>query len=143
LALSNSLSYRVTLSFQWVPDHARLPGIELADSLSKIGVTLPFTEVPSPFVPVIAKLKHTHYSTWRRNISHNSLLFQISSISSEELVLSRLACCELPDFAATVTAFFCPLTVSMLDKIKEKLIFQRLRSSTAGANSPPSGLSCI
>jgi len=31
--LSDSLSYRVALSFQWVPGHAGLTGYELADSL--------------------------------------------------------------------------------------------------------------
>jgi len=46
--LSNSLSYRVALSFQWVFGHAGLPGNELADSLAKTGATLPFTHVSCP-----------------------------------------------------------------------------------------------
>jgi len=32
---------------------------------------------------------------WRRNLSHFSLFFQISSVSSDELVLPRLVRCEL------------------------------------------------
>jgi len=35
----------------------------------------------------IAKLRHTCYSTWRRNLSHNFLLCQISAVASEELAL--------------------------------------------------------
>jgi len=57
--LSNSLSSRVALSFQWVPGHAGLPSKELAKSLAKTGATLPVTHVPSPLTPVIAKIRHT------------------------------------------------------------------------------------
>jgi len=32
------------------------------------------------------------------------------AVFSEELALPRLVCCELSRFAATVTAFSCPLT---------------------------------
>jgi len=45
----------VALSFQSVPAHVGLLVNELADSLDKIGVTLPFSDVFSPLAPVIAK----------------------------------------------------------------------------------------
>jgi len=88
--LSDSLSSHVALSFHWVPSHAGLPGKELADSLAKTRATLPFTHVPSPLASVIAKIRHTRYSSWRRNLSHNSLFCQIPSVSSEEPVLTSL-----------------------------------------------------
>jgi len=34
------LLYPLSLSFQWVPGHAKLPGNELADSFAKTGATL-------------------------------------------------------------------------------------------------------
>jgi len=71
------------------------PGNELADSLAKTGVTFPFTHVPFPLAPTIAKIRHTHYYFWRRNLSHNSLSCQIPSVSSEELAHPRLIRCEL------------------------------------------------
>jgi len=91
--LSDSLSSSVALSFQWVPGHAGLRGNERADSLAKTGATLPFTHVSCPLTPTIAKIRHTRYFLWRRNLSHNSYL--ISSVSSEELALPRLICSEL------------------------------------------------
>jgi len=45
--LSDSLSSRLSLSFQQVPGHTGLPSNKLANSLAKIGATLPFTYVPS------------------------------------------------------------------------------------------------
>jgi len=57
--LSDSISSRVTLSFQWVPSHSGLFGNELADSLSKIRAALSFSHVPSPLALTIAKIRHT------------------------------------------------------------------------------------
>jgi len=111
--LSDSLSSRVALSFQWVLGHAGLTDNELADSLTKTGTTLPFTNVPYLLASNIAKIRHTRSLLfWRRNLSHNSLSFQIPLVSSEEVTLLRLIHCELSysNFAATVTAFSCPLT---------------------------------
>jgi len=63
--------------------HAGLSRNEWADSLAKIRATLPVTHVPCSLAPTIAKIRHTRYSLWTVNCL---------------------------DFAATVTAFFCPLT---------------------------------
>jgi len=51
--MSDSLSFRVALSFQWVSGHAGLPDNELADSLTQIGATLSFAHVPSLLGSVI------------------------------------------------------------------------------------------
>jgi len=55
--LSDSLSSRVALSFQWVPSHAGLPGNKLADSLAKTGATFTFAHVPCPLALTIAMQK--------------------------------------------------------------------------------------
>jgi len=57
--LSDSISSRVTRSFQWIPSNTGLPGNDLTDSLAKIGATLPFIHVSCPLTPVIAKIKHS------------------------------------------------------------------------------------
>jgi len=67
--LSDSHSFRVALSFQWVPSHAGLPGNELTDSLTKTEATLPFTHVPRPLAPTVAKIRHTRYSLKSKSFS--------------------------------------------------------------------------
>jgi len=62
---------------------------------SKTGATLPVTHVLCPLASIIAKIIHTRYSLWRRNLPHNSLPCQIHSVSSKELALLRLIRCEL------------------------------------------------
>jgi len=67
--LSDSLSFRVALSFQWIPGYAGFPGNERADSLAKTGATLPVEHVPCPLAPTIAKVRHTCYSLWKQSLS--------------------------------------------------------------------------
>jgi len=50
--LSDSLSSRVALNFQWGPGHAGLSGNERADSLAKTGATLSVSHVPCPLAPL-------------------------------------------------------------------------------------------
>ena len=94
-SLASSLSNNTTLSFQWVPGHAGLPGNEKADLLAKTGASLPIDAIPSPLLPVIAKVRYSQYRNWRRHISHSHLNFQVPEVSSEELLLSRSIRCEL------------------------------------------------
>ena len=84
-SLASSLSNNTTLSFQWVPDHAGLPGNEKADLLAKTGASLPTDATPCPIPPVIAKVRYFQYRSWRRHISH----FHVPEVSSEELLLPR------------------------------------------------------
>jgi len=109
-------SFRVALSFQWVPGHAGLPGNELADSIAKTGATLPFTHVTCPLAPTIAKIRHTRYSFWRRNLFHNSLSCHIS-VSAENWPFTVSSAVNCSDFAGHGhTAFSCSLTFARKNK---------------------------
>ena len=88
-SLASSLSSNTTLSFQWVPRHAGLPGNEKADLLAKTGASLLTDAIPCPLPPVIAKVRYSQYRNWRRHISHSHLNFQVPEVSSEELLLSH------------------------------------------------------
>ena len=94
-SLAFSLSNNTTLSFQWVPGHAGLPGNVKADLLAKTGASLPTDAIPCPLPPVIAKLRYSQYHNWRRHISHSHLNFQVPEVSSEELLLPRSIRSEL------------------------------------------------
>ena len=92
-SLASSLSNNSTLSFQWVPGHPGLPGNEKADLLAKTGASLPTDAISCPLSPVIAKVRYSQYCTWRRQISHSHLDFQVPEVSLEELLLSRSIRC--------------------------------------------------
>ena len=95
LSPSPPLSNNTTLSFQWVPGHAGLPGNEKADLLAKARASLHTDAIPCPLPPVVAKVRYSQYHNWRRHISHSHLNFQVPEVSSEELLLSRPIRCEL------------------------------------------------
>ena len=94
-SLASTLSNNTTLSYQWVPGHAGLPGNEKANLLAKAGASLPTDAIPSPLLPVVAKVRYSQYHNWRRHISHSHLNFQVPEVSSEELLLFRSICCVL------------------------------------------------
>ena len=51
--------------------------------------------IPCPLPTVIPKIRYLQYHNWRRHISHSYLNYQVSKVSSEELLLSRLIRREL------------------------------------------------
>jgi len=64
--------------FSYCSQSALLPDNKLADSLLEqhwTGAPFPFANGPIPVAFVVAKIRHTRYATWRRNLPHNSLLF--------------------------------------------------------------------
>jgi len=98
---------------------------------------LPVTHVPCPLAPTIAKIRHTHYSLWKRNLSHKFLPCQIP----EDLALPRLIHCKLSQLCLHSHSLLLS-SYLMQDKTEEEFS-QCLQTSSAGSNSHPPGLSCI
>ena len=90
-----------TLSFcsvrlQWVPEHSFFPGNDAADELARRGALLAPSAIPCS-LSLISRI-HSHlFSDWRRRHTVSSKYFdtQVSSISTEELVLPHHARCVL------------------------------------------------
>ena len=89
-SLAFSVSNNTILNFQWVRSHAGLPGNENAPKLvAKADASLPTNAIPCPLPTVTAKIRYFQYHNWRCHISQFYLIYQISKVSSEKLLLSR------------------------------------------------------
>ena len=72
-----------SIRLQWVPRHSFLPGNDTTDELARRGALLAPSAILCSLSPLI--------SDWRRTVSSKFFDTQVSSISTEELVLPRHA----------------------------------------------------
>jgi len=118
-------------AFSGSPVMLDLPRNERADSLAKTGATLPITHVPCPLAPTIAKIRHTRYSLWRRNLSHNSLSCQIPSVF--RLIRCKLSRLRCHGHSLLLSSYLCR------KKTEREFFMQHLRTPSAVSDSPPPG----
>ena len=71
------------------------PGNNTADELARWGVLLAPSAIPCSLSPLISCIHSCLFSDWRRTVSSKFFDIQVSSISTEELVLPRHAHCVL------------------------------------------------
>ena len=84
-----------SIRLQWVPGHSFLPGKDTADELTRRGALLAPSAIPCSLSPLICRIHSRLMSDWRRTVSSKFFDTQVSSISTEELVLPRHARCVL------------------------------------------------
>ena len=86
-----------TIRLQWLPRHSFLPGNDEANELARRGALLEPFAISCSLSPLISRIHSCLFSDRRRTGTVSSKFFaiQVSSISTEELVLLRHACCVL------------------------------------------------
>ena len=89
------LSLSCSIRLQWVPRHLFLPGNAAADELAIREALLAPSAIPGSLSPLISRIRSSLFLDWRHIVSSKFFDVQVSSISTEELVLPRHACCVL------------------------------------------------
>ena len=84
-----------SIRLQWVLRHSFLPGNAEADELARLGVLLAPSTIPGSLSPLISHIRSSLFLDWRCIVSSKFFDMQVPSISTEELVLPRHACCVL------------------------------------------------
>ena len=80
---------------QWVSGYSFLPENDATDELARRGALLAPSAIPCSLSPVISRIHCSLFSDWRRTVSSKYFDTQVSSISTDELVLPRHARCLL------------------------------------------------
>ena len=84
-----------SIRLQWVPGHSFLLRNNMADELARRGVLLVPPQFPCSLSPFISRIHSRLISDWRHTVSSKYFDTQVSSISTEELVLPCHTRCVL------------------------------------------------
>ena len=107
-----------SIRLQWVPGHLFLPDDDAADELARRGALLVPSAIPCSHSSLICGIHFSFFSNWRRTVSSNFFDTQVSSISTEELVLLRHARCALSRLCCNGHSLLLSCDLSRIGRIK-------------------------
>ena len=103
-----------SIRIQWVPGHSFLPGNDAADELARRGALLAPSATPCSLFPLTSR----YFLDWRRTVSSKFFDPQVSSISTEELVLHRHARCVLSRLRCNRHSLLLGSYLSMIGRVE-------------------------
>ena len=106
------------IRIQWVSGNSFFPGNDSADELARRGALLAPTAIPCSLSPLISRIHSFLFSDWRRTVSSKYFDTQVSSISTEELVLPRQARCVLSHLRWNGHSLLLVSYLSRIDRIE-------------------------
>ena len=94
------------------------PGNNAADELARQGALLAPSVIPCSLSPLISRIHSRLISDWRLTVSSKYFDTQVSSISTEDLVLPRRACCVLSRPRCNGHSLLFPSYLSRIGRIE-------------------------
>ena len=117
-----------SIRLQWVPGHSFLLDDDAADELARRGALLVPSAIPCSHSSLLSGIHSCLFSDWRHTVSSKFFDTQVSSISTEELVLLRHARCDLSRLRCNGHSLLLSSYLSRIGRIENSSFLQRLRT---------------
>ena len=106
------------IRLQWVPTYSFLPGNDAADELARQRALLMSSVISCSPSSLISRIHSCVFSDWRRTVSSKFFDTQVSSFSTEELMLPRHARCILSRLRNNRHSLLSSSYLSRISRIK-------------------------
>ena len=107
-----------TLGLQWIPEHSFLPRNSATDELARRGALLVPSAVPCSLHPLTSRIHSCIFSDWRCTVSSKFFDTQVSSVSTEELVLPLHGRCVLSRLRCNRDRFLLSTYLTRIGRIE-------------------------